>query len=70
MNITEAEFNYLKESLAKDLVAMLMEKRGMAMEQAFRCYYGSKTYQKINDPATGLYYQSPGYIYSYLDEEL
>ena len=70
MNITEAEFRYLKESLAKDLVAMLMEKRGMVMEQAFRCYYGSETYQKVNDPATGLYYQSPGYIYSYLDEEL
>ena len=26
MNITEAEFRYLKESLAKDLIAMLMEK--------------------------------------------
>lgn len=70
MNITESEFRYLKESLAKDIIAMLMDKRGMDMTQAFRCYYGSQIYQKVNDSNTGLYYQSPGYIYSYLDEEL
>lgn len=70
MNITETEFRYLKESLAKDLIALLMEKRGMNMEQAFRCYYGSQIFQKINNSETGLYYQSPGYLYSYLEEEL
>ena len=70
MNITETEFRYLKESLAKDLIALLMEKRGMNMEQAFRCYYGSHIFQKINNSETGLYYQSPGYLYSYLEEEL
>ena len=70
MNITEAEFRYMKEMLAKDVIAMLMEKRGMDIHQAFRSYYGSKTYSNISNPATGLYYQSPGYIYSYLDEEL
>lgn len=70
MNVTETEFRYLKESLAKDLIALLMEKRGMNMEQAFRCYYGSQIFQKINNSETGLYYQSPGYLYSYLEEEL
>lgn len=70
MNITETEFRYLKESLAKDLIVLLMEKRGMNMEQAFRCYYGSQIFQKINNSETGLYYQSPGYLYSYLEEEL
>lgn len=70
MNITDAEFRYLKETLAKDVIAMLMEKRGMDMNQAFRCYYGSQVYQNVNNPDTGLFYQSPGYIYSYLEDEL
>ena len=67
MNVTPAEFRYLKETLSKDLIALLMERKGMSMEEAFRCYYDS---EKISNPETGLFYQSPGYVYSYLEEEL
>lgn len=70
MNVTPVEFQYLKESLSKDLIAMLMEKKSMGMEEAFRCYYGSETYIKITNPETGLYFQSPGYVFSYLEEEI
>ena len=70
MNVTPAEFRYLKETLSKDLIALLMERKGMSMEEAFRCYYDSVIFQKISNPETGLFYQSPGYVYSYLEEEL
>ena len=70
MNITDAEFRYLKESLARDLIAILMEKHGMSMEEAFRKYYSSKTFEKISNPETGLYFQSPGYVFSYLESEI
>lgn len=69
MNITDAEFRYLKEMLLKDLIAMLMEKHGLNMEHAFQTYYVSNIYQKILNPEIGLYFQSPGYVYSYLEEE-
>ncbi len=69
MNVTPAEFRYLKETLSKDLIALLMERKGMSMYDAFRCYYASDTFQKISNPKTGLYFQSPGYVYSYLEEE-
>ena len=70
MNITDAEFQYLKEQLAKDLIAMLMEKKGLSMEEAFRKFYSSDTYKKIAIPETNLYSQSPGYVYSYLEDEI
>ena len=70
MNVTPAEFRYLKETLSKDLIVLLMERRGMSMDEAFRCYYESDTFQKITNPETGLYFQSPGYVYSYLEEEI
>ncbi len=70
MNVTLAEFQYLKETLSKDLIAMLMEKRSMGMEEAFRWYYNSDIFKKISDPETGLFFQSPGYVYSYLEEEM
>ena len=54
MNVTPAEFRYLKETLSKDLIAMLMERKGMSMDDAFRCYYESDTFQKIANPETGL----------------
>ena len=69
MNVTMAEFRYLKESLSKDLIAMLMEKEAISMEEAFRCFYGSDTFKKLSIPETGLFYQSPGYVFSFLMEE-
>ena len=70
MNVTPSEFRYLKETLSKDLIAMLMEKKNMGMEEAFRWYYNSDIFKKISDPETGLFFQSPGYVYSYLEEEI
>ena len=32
--------------------------------------YNSAIYQKLLDSKTGLYLQSPGYIYSFLQDEL
>ena len=33
-------------------------------------YYNSDTFERLSNPATGLYYQSPGYVYDYLRNEL
>ena len=35
-------------------------------------YHGTNadTYQRLQRDATGLYYQSPGYVYSFLENEL
>ena len=69
MNVTESQFRYLKEALSKDLIAMLMERKNMSMEEAFRYYYASDTFKKISDSNTGLFFQSPGYVFSYLEDE-
>ena len=69
MNVTESQFRYLKETLSKDLIAMLMERKNMSMDEAFRYYYASDTFKKISDSNTGLFFQSPGYVFSYLEDE-
>ena len=69
MNVTESQFRYLKETLSKDLIAMLMERKKMSMDEAFRYYYASDTFKKISDSNTGLFFQSPGYVFSYLEDE-
>jgi len=70
MNVSQAEFQNMKEEIVKDLISRLMEERGLTIQEAFDKVYNSRLFEKLNDPKTGLYFQSSGYVYSYLQEEL
>ena len=69
MNVSPREFEYMKEHITKCLISMLMEKEKMPLHEAFDMVYNSATFSKLSDPETGLYFQSPGYVYSYLESE-
>ena len=58
------------ECLTNDLVVMLMEERGMTMEQAMDAIYSSHTYEKVEKASTGLFYQGAVYVMDMLREEL
>lgn len=66
----EHDCQFLIECLTNELVTMLMDERGLTMEQAMDTVYGSHTYEKVERPSTGLYYQSPVYVMDMLYEEL
>ena len=70
MNVSQAEFQNMKEEIVKDLISRLMDERGLSMEQAFDAVYTSRLFEKLCDPKTGLFFQASGYVYSYLIEEL
>lgn len=70
MNVSQAEFQNMKEEIVKDLISRLMEERGLTMQEAFDKVYNSRLFEKLNDPKTGLFFQSSGYVYSYLQEEI
>lgn len=57
--------------MVKSLSILLMEKfKDMTMEQALSTVFQSDTYQKIMDEKTRFYYQSPRYVFAFLEEEL
>lgn len=64
------DFDHMVESVTADLVVLLMERLGMDLQTALDTVYTSDTFVKLSDPATELYYQSPYYIYSYLETEI
>ena len=68
--MSESEFKYMTESISTDLIVMLMEDFGMDMKSAFDSLYNSETFAKLSDVSTGLYFQSSGYVYSYLRREI
>ena len=70
MNVSQAEFQNMKEEIVKDLIARLMDECGLSLQQAFDAVYTSRLFEKLSNPKTGLFFQSSGYVYSYLIEEL
>ena len=65
-NVTEQEFKYLKERLTARIIQILTEEKGLSLEEALDCVYTSPIYEKLSDANTGLFFQSPRYIMSYL----
>jgi hypothetical protein len=61
---------FLKLKLTEEIVAILVEERGLSIEEAFSALFRSQTYARLSDPNTKLYIQSAGYVYSLLEEEL
>ena len=70
MNVSQAEFQNMKADIVKDMISRLMEEHDFSMQEAFDAVYNSLLFEKLNNPKTGLYFQSPGYVYSYLKDEL
>lgn len=70
MKVSQAEFQNMKEEIVKDMISRLMEERRLSLQQAFDAVYTSRLFEKLSNPETGLFFQSSGYVYSYLLEEL
>ena len=64
------DFQFMVEGMVSDLIQLLIERRGLTMTEAFDIVCKSKTYENLLNPETMLYFQSPGYVYSYLEDEL
>jgi hypothetical protein len=66
-----SEQEQMKLDMVKNLALLLIEEQPqLTMEQALATVINSDTYQRLRREATGLYYQSPRYVYSFLDSEM
>jgi hypothetical protein len=65
------EKEQMKLDMVKHLALRLMDDDlQLTIEQALATVINSDTYQRLQRDATGFYYQSPGYVYSFLQNEL
>ena len=70
MTLTKAQIKMIQEDMYVELVQILMETYGYTQEKALETLYNSDTFERLQDIGTGLYYQSTGYVYSFLRSEL
>lgn len=68
--MTNYDFNYMKEAMEADLAELLVKDFNVTITEALDSLYKSKTYLKLKNPNTGLYFQSANYVYSFLKNEL
>ncbi len=64
------DFDYQIECTTRDLAEKLTEDFSMSVPEALRAVYNSRLYSKLVNPKTGLYFQSPLYVYDYLKNEI
>lgn len=70
MRLKPEQVTILQEDLCAELVEILMNEWHCSMQEALGILYNSDTFSLIQDVETGLYFQSAGYVYSFLEEEL
>ena len=69
-SLTPAQIQLLKDELSVEIAGFLMDDYQYSPQEAIDVLYTSDTFERLQDSATGLYYQSPGYVYSFLQNEL
>lgn len=70
MALEKKQINFIIDCDVEEIVSLLKEDYGMKILDAFNTVYNSNIYKKLIDTETGLYIQSPLYIYEYLKEEI
>ncbi|WP_303207643.1 hypothetical protein [Bacteroides oleiciplenus] len=68
--IKQEQIQFLIEETTRKIIIYLMQDFGYEMDKALETFYNSDTFERLNNPQSGLYYQSSGYVYSFLKEEL
>ena len=70
MKLSAGQIKMMQEDMYADLIQILMEEYGYTLEKAMETLYNSETFARLQNAATGMFYQSPGYVYSFLANEL
>lgn len=68
--LTPEQKQLLKDELSVEIAGFLVDDYKYSPEEAIDVLYTSETFDRLQDDDTGLYYQSPGYVYSFLQNEL
>lgn len=68
--LNEGQIQIMKDELSTELVEWLMDTYGYNPEKALDVLYTSRTFDRLQHSSTGLYYQSVGYVSSFLKNEI
>ena len=65
-----AKEEQMMEYTVQDLVEIITSEQGVEYDDAMSALYSSQIYDKIMDVETGLYRESPAYVYELFKDEM
>ena len=68
--LTAGQISIMINARIKDMVMWWMEDFKYSLEEALDCVYNSELFERLQNLETGLYYESSGYNYELLKDEL
>ena len=68
--LNEQQIEIMKDELTVELADWLMETYGYTAAEGLDILYTSETFDQLQNSATGFYYQSVGYVASFLQNEV
>lgn len=68
--MTEVKSDYLISRIVERLAEQLVKEKGFSIEKAFATIYSSSTFSALDDKESGLFEQSPDYVFEHLEKEL
>ena len=68
--MTKSNISFLVEGISADIARYIAEDEGATVTEALGILYNSTTFEKLSNPATGLYLNSSAYVYELLKKEL
>jgi len=60
----------LIEFVTQDIIEMITVDQGVAYDEAMAKFYYSEVFEKLQNVETGLYMQSPAYVYDLFKDEM
>ena len=70
MSKEDNNFEFLVEYISAKIVEWLIVDEGLNIEDALLVLHNSETFEKLCIKSTGIYIESPAYVYEILREEL
>ncbi len=67
--INEKNFQFLLEAISTDIIGWLIRDNGLSLSEAISTWYNSETFEKVSEPLTGMYVESPAYNFEFLKRE-
>ena len=63
-------FEFLIDFITTKIVGWIIRDQGKTLEEAMIIFHNSEVFEKLCIEATGLYIESPGYVYELFKEEM
>ena len=60
----------LMEYITQDVIEFILQDFSVEYDEAMRLFYQSAVFEKLRDPETSLYLESPAYVYNLFQDEM